>query len=147
MILAGYLIIFAYIFFLVIVVGSILNKYFNVEISRKVIHTGLFIVWVFIDIFLKNTIHQVIIPIIFIIVNYLSYKFKIFKNMEREDENQPGTVYFSIGITIIMETMGETTGTGTMRGTITLVANTRQRRRTGGTSRIQRQGPWSRRRP
>lgn len=102
MILTGYILIFTYIFFLIIVLGSILNKYFNVEISRKIIHTCLFLVWILIDIFLKNTIHQVIIPIIFIFVNYLSYKFKIFKSVEREEENQPGTIYFSIAITIIM---------------------------------------------
>lgn len=102
MILTGYIVIFAYIFFLILGVGGILNKYFNLEISRKVIHTSLFLVWILLDIFFKNTIHQVIIPAIFIIVNSLSYKFKIFKNMEREEENEPGTVYFSIAITVIM---------------------------------------------
>lgn len=102
MILIGYISIFSYIFFLIFIVGGILRKKYNVEISRKIIHIGLFFVWILIDIFIKNTIHQIIIPIIFIIVNYLSYKYKIFKNMEREEENEPGTVYFSIAITIIM---------------------------------------------
>lgn len=102
MILIGYLTIFIYVFFLIFIVGNILNKFFNVEISRKVIHTSLFFVWILIDLFLKNTIHQVIVPIIFIIVNYLSYKFKIFKVMERTDDNHPGTVYFSIAITIVL---------------------------------------------
>ena len=102
MVLLGYLLIFMYVFFLIFIIGNILNKYFNVEISRKVIHTSLFFVWILIDIFLKDTVHQVIVPIIFIIVNYLSYKFKIFKTMEREEDNQPGTVYFSIAIAVIM---------------------------------------------
>lgn len=102
MTLMGYFIIFAYILFLIVGLGSVINKIFNVEVSRKIIHTLLFFVWVLLDLFFKNTIHQVIIPIIFIFVNYLSYKFKIFKNMERDDDNQPGTVYFSIAITIIM---------------------------------------------
>lgn len=102
MIVLGYFTIFSYIFFLILVVGTLIGKKFNIEISRKVIHTGLFVVWILLDVFFKNTIHQLIIPIIFIIVNFLSYKFKIFKNMEREEDNQPGTVYFSIAITVIM---------------------------------------------
>lgn len=102
MILYGYLTIFSYVFFLIFIVGGIANKIFNVEVSRKIIHMLLFFVWILLDIFLKGTIHQVIVPIIFIVVNYLSYKFRIFKNMERVDDNQPGTVYFSIAITIVM---------------------------------------------
>ena len=102
MIIAGYILIFAYVFFLILGVGNIVQKVSNVEMSRKIIHTGLFLLFIIIDIFLKNTIHQIIIPFIFIIINYLSYKFKIFKNMEREEDNEPGTVYFSIAITIIM---------------------------------------------
>jgi len=102
MIIAGYILIFAYVFFLILGVGNIVQKVSNVEMSRKIIHTGLFVLFIIIDIFLKNTIHQVIIPFLFIIINYLSYKFKIFKNMEREENNEPGTVYFSIAITIIM---------------------------------------------
>ncbi len=102
MIFIGYLAIFAYIFFLIFGVGTLTKKVFNVETSRKVIHTGLFLVWILIDIFMKGTIHQVIIPVIFTIINFLSYKFKIFKNIEREAEKQPGTVYFAIAITIIM---------------------------------------------
>ena len=46
-----------------------LQKVSNVEMSRKIIHTGLFLLFIIIDIFLKNTIHQIIIPFIFIIIN------------------------------------------------------------------------------
>lgn len=102
MISIGYIAIFSYIFFLILGVGNLAKKIFNLETSRKIIHTGLFLVWVLIDIFLKGTIHQVIIPIIFTIVNYISYKFKIFKSIERDENNQPGTIYFAIAITIIM---------------------------------------------
>ena len=58
-------------------------------------------VWVLIDYYFKNTIHQIIIPVTFIAINYLSYKFKIFKSIEREEDNHLGTVYFSIAITAI----------------------------------------------
>lgn len=102
MILIGYLVTIAYVFFLILGVGNLISNLFNAEMSRKTIHTGLFFVWILLWFFFKNTIHQVIIPIIFIFVNYLSYKFKIFKTMERDGDKELGTVYFSIAITIIM---------------------------------------------
>lgn len=102
MILAGYLTILGYIFFLIFGLGSIISKKADIEISRKTIHIMLFAVWVLIDIFLKHTIHQVIVPVIFIILNFLSYKFGIYKSVERTDNNHLGTVYFAIVVTIIM---------------------------------------------
>lgn len=98
----GYLVIYGYIFFSILVLGKLLLKIVPVEFSRKFIHISLFMVWIFIDIFFKNTIHQVIIPFTFIIINYLSYKFKLFKSIEREEDNHLGTVYFSIAIFVIL---------------------------------------------
>lgn len=98
----GYLVIYGYIFFSILVLGKLLLKITPVELSRKFIHISLFMVWVFIDIFFKNTIHQVIIPFTFIIINYLSYKFKLFKSIERDEDNHLGTVYFSIAIFVML---------------------------------------------
>ena len=39
---------------------------------------------------------------VFLILNTLSFKFKIYKSVEREDDNHLGTVYFAIAITVIM---------------------------------------------
>ena len=64
MIFKGYLIIFSYIFLLIFLIGPFIKKFTNIETSRKIIHIFLFAVWIFIDIFMKNTIHQIIIPII-----------------------------------------------------------------------------------
>ncbi len=102
MILVGYLTIFAYIFSLIFIIGPLVKKVSNLETSRKIIHILLFMVWIFLDIFMKNTYHQVIVPIIFLILNTLSYKFNIYKSVEREDKNHLGTIYFAIVITIIM---------------------------------------------
>lgn len=97
----GYLVIYGYIFFSILVLGKLLLKIVPVEFSRKFIHISLFMVWVLIDYFFKNTIHQIIIPVTFIAINYSSYKFKLFKSIEREEDNHLGTVYFSIAITAI----------------------------------------------
>ena len=68
---AGYTLIFIYIFFLIFVLGEIVKKFAGVEASRKLVHIMLFGVWVLIDVFLKNTVHQIIIPVIFLILNVM----------------------------------------------------------------------------
>lgn len=102
MIILGYVTILAYVFALIFLLGPLVGKVSNGETSRKVIHTMLFMVWVFIDIFFRDTIHQIIIPVIFFGLNSLSYKFKIYKSVEREDNNHLGTIYFAIAITVVM---------------------------------------------
>lgn len=102
MIAVGYALVFAYVFFLIFVLGSVLQKHTNLETSRKVIHTMLFMVWVFIDLFFKNTIHQIIIPVSFLVLNSLSFKFNIYKSVEREEDNHMGTIFFALAITVVM---------------------------------------------
>lgn len=97
----GYLITYGYIFLLILGIGLITKNLKNKNISRKIIHILLFAVWIFIDVFFKNTIHQIIIPVSFLIINSISYKFKIFKAIEREEDNHLGTIYFAISITIM----------------------------------------------
>ncbi len=102
MILKGYLIIFIYIFSLIFLVGPWIKKKTNLETSRKIIHILLFAVWIFLNHFMRDSIHQVIVPIIFLILNCLSYKFNTYKSIEREAQNHFGTIYFAIVITIMM---------------------------------------------
>ena len=101
----GYLICYAYLFAVIFGVG-ILKKIlgFSIETSRKIIHTLIVFTWVFLYKFFWNNWQIVIVPISFIIINALSYKFKLFKMIERDDndDNHKGTIYFSIGITALM---------------------------------------------
>lgn len=102
MIIAGYITILGYVFALIFLLGPLVVKAVNGETSRKITHTMLFMVWVLIDLFFRDTVHQILIPIIFLILNALSYKFKIYKSVEREDNNHLGTVYFAAAITVVM---------------------------------------------
>lgn len=102
MILAGYAAILGYIFLLIFALGPLVKKISNVETSRKTIHIMLFVVWILLDVFFKDTIHQIIIPIIFIILNLLSYRFGIYQSVERSEGNHLGTVYFALVITAVM---------------------------------------------
>lgn len=101
----GYLICYAYLFAVIFGVGvfkKILG--FSIETSRKIIHTLIVFTWVFLYWYFWNDWQIVIVPISFIIINALSYKFKLFKMIERTDDNDnhKGTIYFSIGITALM---------------------------------------------
>jgi uncharacterized protein (TIGR00297 family) len=69
------------------------------ENSRKFVHI---IVgnWVFILLYFDQLWAAILVPFSFIIVNYLSTKYKIFKAMERDDESY-GTVYYAISLTFL----------------------------------------------
>lgn len=102
MIFLGYSVTLGYVFFLIFALGPQVQRRTNTETSRKLIHTGLFLVWVLIDIFFKDTIHQIIIPVIFIVLNALSYKYDLYKSVERDTGNHKGTIYFAVAITAVM---------------------------------------------
>ena len=102
MVILGYVVCLGYVLGLIFLIGPLVKTIFNIETSRKVIHTMLFFEWIFIDIFLKGTIHQITIPVIFVFLNTLSYKFNIYKSVERKEDNHKGTIYFAIAITILL---------------------------------------------
>ena len=98
----GYAAVLGYIFLLIFGMGPLVGKISNLETSRKAIHIMLFVVWILLDVFFKDTIHQIVIPVIFIILNLLSYRFNIYKSVERDEGNHLGTVYFALVVTAIM---------------------------------------------
>ena len=101
----GYVICYTYLFSVIFGIGLLQKKFnFSIETSRKVIHTLIVFTWVFLYRFFWNDWQIIIIPITFIVINALSYKFKLFKMIERDGnaENHKGTIYFSIGITVLM---------------------------------------------
>ena len=102
MILGGYAAILGYIFLLIFGIGPLVQKFSDLETSRKVIHTMLFVVWILLTAFFRDTVHQIIIPVLFIILNLLSYRFHIYASVEREEDNHFGTVYFAIVVTAVM---------------------------------------------
>lgn len=77
------------------------------EGARKFIHVGVSN-WIIIPVvFIDNVFLALIAPIVFIVVNYLSYRFDLIKAMERDQKsrNDLGTVYYAISLTIIVYLM------------------------------------------
>ena len=101
MIVKGYLFTYLYLI-LLLLITDILHKKFNVSemITRKIIHICVSFCWIILYVYFKNTIHIIIPPITFIIVNYISYKKNLFKGMENDD-NSIGTVLYPVSVLIM----------------------------------------------
>lgn len=93
----------SYIFvFSVILFATLLKKYGRLSdyTTRKLVHIGVGN-WVIYALFnFSDWFLAIIPPISFIVINYLSYRYKIFKAMELDEKN-PGTVYYSISLAIL----------------------------------------------
>ena len=95
-VIIGFVFVFAMIF-----IATVIQKLFKLsnDFSRKIIHIAVGN-WIFIALFYFTEWYYAIIgPLAFILINYLSYKYTIFKAMELEEKN-PGTVYYSVSLTI-----------------------------------------------
>ena len=90
--------------FLIIGISSLLTK-LNLlanEDSRKFIHVGVANWWIVAMIFFDNNIYASIVPGLFVIINYISYKKQIFKAMERDGSKKDlGTVYYAISLMLL----------------------------------------------
>lgn len=100
MIIKGYLFTYLYLIF-ILIFTYFLSEKLNIKkmITRKVTHILVTFCVVIMFYYFKYSIHMIIPPITFIILNYISYKRNIFKGME--DGNSLGTVYYPISVFIM----------------------------------------------
>lgn len=99
----GIIVSFVFIF-LVIGISTLLTnkKILSGEGSRKFIHIGVANWWIIAMIFFDSPLWAAIVPALFIIINYISYKKQVFKAMERgKGKNDLGTVYYAISLFIL----------------------------------------------
>ncbi len=92
------------IFYIGIVIAS--GKFFekkSKEASRKFIHIMLAPYWIIAIIFFDDVIWASVMPFLFVIINYLSCKFNIIKQMERDEAEKDGygTVYYALSLLIL----------------------------------------------
>ena len=90
--------------FLIIGISSLLTKFKLLSDggSRKFTHIGVSNWWIIAMIFFNSNIYAAIVPGLFVIVNYISYKKQVFKAMERDgSKNDLGTVYFALSLLIL----------------------------------------------
>ncbi len=98
MIIRGYIYTYLYIF-LVLGISGLLYKKGNGTYTRKIIHIGVSFFYIIFYKYFGTSIHIIVPPITFIILNYISYKKGTFKSME--EEKSPGTVYYAVSSLIM----------------------------------------------
>lgn len=86
--------------FFVIFISSLVSKKHS-ELSRKIVHIGVCNWWIIVILFFDNVYLASIVPALFVVINYLSYKKDIFKSMERDDKKSLGTIYYAISCLVL----------------------------------------------
>ncbi|ERJ11946.1 diacylglycerol/polyprenol kinase family protein [Haloplasma contractile] len=99
----GLIISFAFVFF-IIFMSTLLSRWTRLseEGSRKFIHIGVSNWWIIAMLFFDDYLIASIVPIVFIIINSISYKFNVISAMERNDDSNLGTVYFPISLLVLV---------------------------------------------
>ncbi len=74
----------------------------SVEFTRKFVHIGVGMVAFLLVVLFQTWQFAIIPPLVFIVVNYVSYRRQIFAGMETGEKGQLGTVYFPISFSILI---------------------------------------------
>ncbi len=89
---------------IILALSEILRRKLNisVDLTRKFVHIGVgMIAFVLVELF-HDWWWAIIAPIVFIGVNYLSYRRQLFAGMETGAKHQLGTVYFPISFSLLI---------------------------------------------
>lgn len=95
----GLIVSFLFIFALILISQLLFKN--NSEVSRKFVHIGVCNWWIIATIFFTNVYWAIIPPILFVILNYISYKKNIFASIERKDRKSLGTVYYAVSCLLL----------------------------------------------
>lgn len=89
---------------IIMVAGKLFEKA-GKEVSRKFIHIMLSNWWIIAIVFFDNMWSAALLPLIFVVINYISFKTNLIKVMERdegtENKDSLGTVYYAISLLIL----------------------------------------------
>ena len=98
MIAKGYIFTYLYIF-AIFGISSLLYSKGNGTLTRKLIHIGVSFCFIIFYKYFGTSIHLIVPPFTFIILNYISYKKNILKSME--EDSSLGTVYYAVSLFIM----------------------------------------------
>jgi len=100
MILTGYIITYLYLFTLLLMT-YIGYKVFKIRmvILRKLAHIMIAFIWVISYYYFGTTWHMLVVPISFVVVNFIGYHLSLFKWLD--DKESKGTLYYPISVLIL----------------------------------------------
>ena len=90
---------------IVLVLSELIRKLgnFDTEFTRKFVHIGVSHWWLVAMYFIDDMRYALVPPVIFVFLNYYSYKKELIKSMERgKDSSDLGTVYFPISLIVLI---------------------------------------------
>lgn len=87
--------------FLVLIIATVLSKLMgdSNEVTRKVVHIMVGH-WIFLFPMFTKLWAVILVPLVFVFVNYASTKFNLIKAMERDDDSM-GTTYYAVSMLIL----------------------------------------------
>ena len=93
----------SFVFIFIVIASAKLFEKAGKEASRKYIHIVLSNWWIIAMVFFDSPYWAMILPIVFVFINYASYKFNIIKSMERDESEKDGlgTVYYALTLLIL----------------------------------------------
>lgn len=93
----------SFVFIGIVIASAKLFEKAGKEASRKYIHIVLSNWWIIAMVFFDSPYWAMIGPVVFVFVNYASYKFNIIKSMERDEAERDGlgTVYYALTLLIL----------------------------------------------
>jgi phytol kinase len=96
-------IIVSVVFIVIVIASSKLFEKAGKEASRKYIHIVLSSWWIIAMVFFDSPIWAGVMPLLFVFINFASYKFNIIKSMERDEGEKDGlgTVYYALTLLIL----------------------------------------------
>ena len=96
-------IILSYVFVALIIVAAKFFEKSGKEASRKFIHIMLCNWWFIAMYFFDNVICASIVPLTFVVINYISYKKNLISVMERDEKDKDGlgTVYYALSLFLV----------------------------------------------
>ena len=95
-------ILISYIYIALVIAGAKIFERKGKEASRKFIHIMLGNWWFIACFFFTNVWFAMFVPLTFVIINYLSYKYNIIKVMERDEKDGLGTVYYAVTLLVLV---------------------------------------------
>lgn len=99
-VILGYILTYTYLILVLTGVSLIQKKLrFNSDISRKLIHILVGFSWIIMTHYFKTSVHLIVPPLTFIVINYIIYKRDLLISMK--NEKSKGTIYYALSFTIL----------------------------------------------
>lgn len=101
MILKGYLFSFLYVILCVLLAMLAYKLGSPKKYTRKIVHILVGFEWVILYHFIPSSIHSIVICVVFTLLLLISYLKKLMPMMSSDGDNDPGTVYYGVAMTVM----------------------------------------------